>query len=126
MRGTSSSKSIQNQGKRDYKHSRFIINKILVYCSDEICIFDFLTTKSYMMKSILFTLSMSVLLFSCVSSKKYKGCMAMYDTLNTKMMSVQSDLANCNTDKSNLSKQRDDLQSQNSDLNNKVADLNKQ
>lgn len=97
----------------------FIINKILLNCRVEIHIFDFLTTKSYMMKSIFITLGISILLFSCVSQKKYKGCLARYDTLSMKLSSVQGDLTNCNTDKQNL-------QGQNDNLNTKIADLNKQ
>ncbi|MFI5188401.1 MAG: hypothetical protein ACHQF0_16840, partial [Chitinophagales bacterium] len=78
------------------------------------------------MKSIFFALCLSTLLFSCVSSKKYKGCLARYDTLSTKLTVVQGDLTNCNTDKDNLARQRDDLQNQNSNLNTRIADLNKQ
>ncbi|HEY0433142.1 MAG TPA: OmpA family protein [Chitinophagaceae bacterium] len=72
-----------------------------------------------MMKPFLFTLCLATVLFSCVSSKKYKACMARYDTLSTRLVGVQGDLSACNTDKTNL-------QNQNADLNNKVADLNKQ
>lgn len=78
------------------------------------------------MKSTLLAMSLSMLLFSCVSSKKYKQSLARYDTLNVRFAGVQGDLTNCNTDKSNLTRQRDDLQGQNSDLNAKVTDLNKQ
>ncbi|HEY2721310.1 MAG TPA: OmpA family protein [Chitinophagaceae bacterium] len=78
------------------------------------------------MKSIFFTLCISAVLMSCVSSKKYKGCLARYDTLSTKLNVIQGDLTNCNTDKDNLTRQRDDLQGQNANLNSKIADLNKQ
>jgi len=78
------------------------------------------------MKSIFFILGVSLLLFSCVSSKKYKESLAKYDELNTRLSGVQTDLTNCNSDKNNLTHQRDDLQSQNTGLNNKIADLNKQ
>jgi len=76
-----------------------------------------------MMKSIFFSLIISVLLFSCVSSKKYKGCLARYDSVSLRLT---NDLANCNSDKDNMTRQRDDLQNQNSILNSKIADLNKQ
>ena len=79
-----------------------------------------------MMKSIFFALCISTFLFSCVSSKKYKGCLARYDTLSTRLTTVQGNLTNCNTDKDNLTRQRDDLQNQNSGLSSKIADLNKQ
>ena len=78
------------------------------------------------MKSFFFTLGVSLLLFSCVSSKKYKESLAKYDELNTRLSGVQTDLTNCNADKNNLTRERDDLQNQNTGLNNKIADLNKQ
>jgi chemotaxis protein MotB len=78
------------------------------------------------MKPIIFLLSTSLFLFSCVSSKKYKESLSRYDELNTKLTSVQGDLSNCNTEKNNLTRERDDLQSQNASLNNRIADLNKQ
>jgi chemotaxis protein MotB len=78
------------------------------------------------MKPILFLLTTSLFLFSCVSSKKYKESVARYDELNTRLSGVQTDLTNCNTDKNNLTRQRDDLQTQNANLNSRIADLNKQ
>src|SRR6266542_809043 len=78
------------------------------------------------MKPILFLLVASMLLFSCVSSKKYKESLARYDELNTRLSGVQTDLTNCNTDKNNLTRQRDDLQNQTASLNSRIADLNKQ
>jgi chemotaxis protein MotB len=78
------------------------------------------------MKPIIFLFSISLILFSCVSSKKYKESQAKYDELNTRFTGVQGDLTNCNTEKNNLSRQRDDLQNQNSSLNSRISDLNKQ
>src|SRR5438477_731255 len=78
------------------------------------------------MKTIIFLLSTSLFLFSCVGSKKYKESLARYDELNTKLTSAQGDLSTCTTDKNNLTRQRDDLQSENANLNNRIADLNKQ
>src|ERR1051326_1503027 len=78
------------------------------------------------MKPIIFLLSMSLLLFSCVGSKKYKESLARYDELNTKLTSSQADLTTCTTEKNNLARQRDDLQNENTNLSNRVADLNKQ
>ena len=75
------------------------------------------------MKSIFFAICTCTLLFSCVSSKKYKACLARYDSMSVKLT---GDLSSCNTDKDNLTRQRDDLQSQNANLNSKVSDLNKQ
>jgi chemotaxis protein MotB len=44
--------------------------------------------------TILFALS-TVILFSCVSSKKYKAGQVRYETLNSEYMRLQSDLKNC-------------------------------
>ncbi|HET9826151.1 MAG TPA: OmpA family protein [Chitinophagaceae bacterium] len=75
------------------------------------------------MKRIFFLLSMPLILFSCVSSKKYKECQARYDQMNVKLT---GDLNNCNTEKTNVTRERDDLKNQNDVLNNRIADLNKQ
>ncbi len=75
------------------------------------------------MKLTVLLLSTCLLLFSCVSSKKYKEAQARYDELNTRLT---GDLTNCNTEKNKVTRERDDLQSQNTSLNNRVADLNKQ
>src|SRR6266404_7147017 len=75
------------------------------------------------MKQIIFLLSISLFLFSCVSSKKYKASQARYDELNTRLT---GDLTNCNTEKGNITRQRDDLQNQNANLNSRITDLNKQ
>jgi chemotaxis protein MotB len=78
------------------------------------------------MKSTLLSLSMSLIFFSCVSSKKFKASQTQYADLNTRYTGLQNNLTDCNTDKSNLTNQRNDLQNQNATLNNRVADLNKQ
>jgi chemotaxis protein MotB len=78
------------------------------------------------MKSTVILLSSSLFLFSCVSSKKYKGAQSKYDKLNASYVDTQKDLSNCNSDKANLTGQRDNLQNENSGLKNRVADLNKQ
>jgi chemotaxis protein MotB len=71
------------------------------------------------MKPIVLLLTISVFLFSCVSSKKYKQSQGS-------LTAVQGDLTNCNTDKANLTKERDDLKATNASLDNRIADLNKQ
>lgn len=75
------------------------------------------------MKSILTAFGISILLFSCVSQKKYKASLAKYDELNTRLT---ADISNCTTDKNNLTRERDDLKNQNAGLSGKVDDLNKQ
>jgi chemotaxis protein MotB len=71
------------------------------------------------MKPIVLLLTISVFLFSCVSSKKYKQSQGS-------LTAVQGDLTNCNTDKANLTKERDDLKARNASLDSRVADLNRQ
>ena len=68
----------------------------------------------------------AVLLFSCVSSKKFKASQAQYADLQTKYSQLQGDLGNCNDAKADLSRQKSSLENDNSQLNGKISDLNKQ
>jgi len=68
----------------------------------------------------------SLLLFSCVSSKKFKKSQADYAELQTKFNTVQGDLTNCNDAKAELARQKSALENDKSGLNNQIADLNKQ
>lgn len=61
----------------------------------------------------------SVFLFSCVSSKKYKAAQATISDWNTKYTQLQADLNNCNTAKT-------DAQNKNNLLQNEIDGLNKQ
>ena len=54
------------------------------------------------MKSTTFLLTISVFLFSCVSSKKYKKSQADYATLQTQHSQLQGNLNDCNTQKADL------------------------
>ncbi len=71
-------------------------------------------------------ISSSVLLFSCVSSKKFKSAQTQYADLQTKYTQLQGDLGNCNDDKAALNRQKSTLENDNASLNDKIADLNKQ
>jgi chemotaxis protein MotB len=71
------------------------------------------------LKQSLVVLASSVLLFSCVSQKKYKEAQARYDALNVTLSTAQGDLSTCNQEKATLSRQKDVLE-------NDVANLNKQ
>ena len=73
------------------------------------------------MKSITFLLTISVLLFSCVSSKKYKKSQADYATLQTQHSQLQGNLNDCNTQKADLTRQNEGLQSQVDGLNKQVS-----
>ncbi|HYM93630.1 MAG TPA: OmpA family protein [Chitinophagaceae bacterium] len=68
----------------------------------------------------------ALLLFSCVSTKKFKASQTQYDQLQTKYTQLQGDLNNCNDAKSDLTRQKSDLENDKANLNNKISDLNKQ
>lgn len=68
----------------------------------------------------------SLLLFSCVSSKKFKKSQADYAELQIKLTQVQGDLTSCNDAKAELAKQKSSLENEKSSLNNQIADLNRQ
>ncbi|MFN4006993.1 MAG: flagellar motor protein MotB [Chitinophagaceae bacterium] len=63
--------------------------------------------------------STSMLLFSCVSNKKFKAAQAQYGALETKYITLQGEAEKCKDDKSKL--EADKLA-----LNTKVDELNKQ
>jgi chemotaxis protein MotB len=68
----------------------------------------------------------SLLLFSCVSSKKFKTAQAQYGELQVKYTQLQTDLGNCNDAKADLSRQKSALESDNASLNSRIGDLNNQ
>jgi len=60
-----------------------------------------------------------LLLFSCVSSKKFKGLQSKYDSLNNAYGALQNDLKNCNSKTATLTRDK-------SDCDARVAALQKQ
>ena len=68
----------------------------------------------------------SSLLFSCVSSKKFKKSQADYAELQTKYVQVEGNLNTCNNEKAELARQKTSLENDKANLNNQIADLNKQ
>ena len=68
----------------------------------------------------------STILFSCVSSKKFKQAQADYAGLQTKYTQLEGNLNNCNTEKAELARQKSSLENDKAGLNNTIADLNKQ
>jgi chemotaxis protein MotB len=76
-------------------------------------------------KLVVITLCSS-LLFSCVSSKKFKKSQADYVDLQTKYVTLEGNLNNCNNEKAELARQKSALENDKANLNNQVADLNKQ
>lgn len=77
-------------------------------------------------KLITASLFLTVFLFSCVSSKKYKQSQADYANLQVKHSQLEGDLSTCNNDKAKLSKDKSDLEAEKASLNGRIADLNKQ
>ncbi|HAI82508.1 MAG TPA: hypothetical protein DCL43_02475, partial [Chitinophagaceae bacterium] len=63
--------------------------------------------------------STSMLLFSCVSNKKFKAAQAQYGTLETKYVTLQGEAEKCKDDKAKLEAEK-------LALNTKVDELNKQ
>lgn len=68
----------------------------------------------------------SLTLFSCVSSKKFKAAQADYATLQDKYKTLEGDLSDCSTEKGTLSRQKEDLERQLAMQNTKIKDLNSQ
>lgn len=62
----------------------------------------------------------AVLLFSCVSSKKFKKSQADYAALQTQHTQVQGDLSACNDEKTKLQSQKSGLEKDIANLNNQI------
>lgn len=75
---------------------------------------------------MLMPLIMATMLFSCVSSKKFKTVQADYDNLKLQHSQLQGELNNCNDAKADLNRQKSGLENEKSNLQNQIADLNKQ
>ena len=83
-------------------------------------------TQFRKLKLITASLFLSVFLFSCVSSKKYKKSQADYANLQVRHSQLEGDLSNCNNDKAKLAKDKSDLEAEKANLNGRIADMNKQ
>jgi len=77
-------------------------------------------------KLVVTALLSSILLFSCVSSKKFKKSQADYADLQTRYTQLQGNLTNCSDEKAELARQKLALENDKSNLNTRIADLNKQ
>lgn len=73
-------------------------------------------------KTFLIGLS-SLMLFSCVSSKKYKASQAQYETLNTAHLKLQNDLKNCEDQNAENARQKAALLAEIETLNKQIAFL---
>lgn len=78
------------------------------------------------LNQILLVASSAMLLFSCVSSKKFKTAQNEYTILETKYTTLQGELNACNDEKANLNRLKTGLENDNAALNAKMDDLNKQ
>lgn len=70
--------------------------------------------------------SSPLLLFSCVSSKKFKTAQADYVTLETKYKTLEGDMSDCSTEKGTLAREKADLEREMALMNTRVKDLNGQ
>ncbi|HVM87346.1 MAG TPA: OmpA family protein [Puia sp.] len=79
------------------------------------------------LNQILLSGACSILLFSCVSNKKFKSAQAAaqakYDSLNGLYTKAQSDLKNCNDENGENAKKKAELQSEVDDLKKQIAFL---
>jgi len=84
--------------------------------------------KNTIMKNLqrLLPIALSLLLFSCVSSKKLKSSESKYDMLQDQYTKLQGDLNHCNDAKAETERKNSDLEKERNSLNSTVADLNKQ
>jgi chemotaxis protein MotB len=74
-------------------------------------------------RQILLLGSLSVLLFSCVSNKKFKAEQLRYAELNSAYTKLQGDLQNCNTDKAEAARKRASLESEIENLTKQIGFL---
>jgi chemotaxis protein MotB len=74
----------------------------------------------------LILLFLTLSLFSCVSSKKFKAAQNEYTILQTRYTSLQGELNTCNDEKANLNRAKTGLENDNAALNGRITDLNKQ
>ena len=72
------------------------------------------------LRTLFLFISVSVLLFSCVSSKKLKEEQARYVVLNAQYVQLQSDLTRCNDEKADLGRQKATLEADNTRLSRQI------
>ena len=78
------------------------------------------------LKPFLVIAAAPLLLFSCVSSKKFKTAQNEYTLLQTRYTTLQGELNACNDEKANLNRLKTGLENDNASLNGKIDDLNRQ
>ena len=71
-------------------------------------------------KFLVLTFPLSLFLFSCVSSKKYRAIETQYVEVQSQNTRLQSELNTCNEDKANLNRQKSTLESDITALNRQI------
>lgn len=74
-------------------------------------------------KSVALIGLLPIMLFSCVSSKKFKALQSKYDSLNKSYSNLQNDLNNCNSKTADLTRSKSDCDAQVAALNKQIAFL---
>lgn len=83
-------------------------------------------TNFMKLNQLILTASLSLILFSCVSSKKFKTSQDDYAKLETKYKTLEGDMSDCSVEKGTLSRQKEALERENALLNTRIKDLNGQ
>jgi len=71
-------------------------------------------------KQVALTGLLPVMLFSCVSSKKFKGLQSNYDSLKTAYASLQNDLQKCNSKTASLTQDKTDCDARTAALQKQI------
>ena len=74
-------------------------------------------------KDIALTGLLPIMLFSCVSSKKFKALQSKYDSLDKSYSGLQNDLKNCNSKTADLTRDKSNCDAQVDALNKQIAFL---
>lgn len=83
--------------------------------------------KNYMkLNQLILVASSSLLLFSCVSSKKFKTAQTEYATLETKYKTLEGDMSDCSTEKATLAREKAALERELALQNTRIKDLDDQ
>jgi chemotaxis protein MotB len=77
-------------------------------------------------KLILMVMALSPMLFSCVSSKKFKTAQTDYTNLETKYKTLQGDMTDCGDEKAKLAREKASLERELALQNSQIKDLNGQ
>lgn len=78
------------------------------------------------LNQLILVASSSLLLFSCVSSKKFKTAQTEYATLETKYKTLEGDMSDCSTEKATLAREKAALERELALQNTRIKDLDDQ